>query len=103
MIEETKHPEFDRRAPDGRVHPIVVPRRESLRWLRLAKHLNEMNDAVEHATQTGFIKRKSRRLDYELERLIQNATDARALLRHNDSILPPATGGATEVNDDEKP
>jgi len=70
-------------AKSGRLKPLVLPRRETLRWRRLGKHLNEMHDAIEHAVHIGFIKQKARRLDYELERLIQNATDARALLRQN--------------------
>jgi hypothetical protein len=70
-------------APAVGVPRLVLPRRESLAWLKLARHLNEIGNAAEHATYRGFVKRNATRLDYELERLIQNATSARELLRQN--------------------
>lgn len=62
---------------------LVRPRRESRAWLRLGRLLNDIHDAQEHAIHAGFCHGKTKRLDWELARLIDAATEARSLLRPN--------------------
>lgn len=73
--------------PSGKglsVQRLVRPRRETTKWSRLARLLDEiLTQADYNAIHQGFVRGKTRELDAALSRIIYAATEAKKLLRPN--------------------
>ena len=69
---------------------LVRPRRETPKWSRLGKLLDEIHrQADNEAIYAGFVHGNTKRLDAALERIQKAATDARAILRPNVKHVHP--------------
>ena len=65
---------------------LVMPRRKTKRWLKLAHHLDAIHAATDDAIHKGFVKANKRKLDKSLADIEAAVTAARAILRHNASV-----------------
>lgn len=63
---------------------LVRPRRETPKWIRLSRLLDEIRVQVDcNAIHEGFVCGKTKELDAALSRIIYAATEAKKLLRPN--------------------
>ena len=65
---------------------LVMPRRETDRWSKLARHLDTIHGSSDDAIHKGFCKQNKRKLDKALAEIEAAASAARAILRHNDKL-----------------
>lgn len=66
---------------------LVRPRRETLKWRRLARLLDSINEEQDRAIHRGFVKGKTRDLDDALAKIHDAAREARELLRPNVEVM----------------
>lgn len=79
----------DPAAPAVDQQRLVRPRRETPKWKRLARLLDEIHTQSDNeAIHAGFVRGDTKRLDAALERIQKAATEARAILRPNDKVQP---------------
>lgn len=68
---------------------LRMPQRESEKWKELSKCLDTVMREIDYpAIHQGFCRRKVKVLDAALVKIIQAATDAQSIIRHNDKIQP---------------
>ena len=72
------------RRPSACCASLRIPRRESERWKELSKCLDTVMTEINYpAIHQGFCRRKVKVLDAALVKIIQAATDAQSIIRHN--------------------
>ena len=66
---------------------LRMPRRESEKWKELSKCLDTVMTEIGYpAIHQGFCRRKVKVLDAALVKIIQAATDAQSIIRHNNQL-----------------
>lgn len=87
---EMKTTDSNKDAQAGCMKGLVRPRRETPKWSLLGELLDEIHSQADNeAIYAGFVHGNTKRLDAALERIQKAATEARAILRPNNT--PPKT------------